>query len=120
MTLNTDLSYDKTRAWTDDRAAALKAKAADVAEQARNALDETGRKAQALARVGGEKARYAATRTAEEARRRPIATSVIVAAVGIGLFLLANKRARDAVLDAGTDAWKALNRETRGRRFRLH
>jgi ElaB/YqjD/DUF883 family membrane-anchored ribosome-binding protein len=118
MTLNTDLSHDKTRAWGEDRTAALKAKAADVAEHARIALDETSRKARSIARTTGVRAQDAAARTAEEARRHPVATSLIVAAIGIGLFLLTNRRARAAIYDAGERGFKAIDRETRNLPFR--
>ena len=61
----------------------------------------------------GRQLSVAGQRALDEARRRPVMTTLAVVGAGIGLAMLLSGRARAGAAGAGSEAWKAYKRHRR-------
>ena len=88
----------------------LKAELATLADDARSRLDVARERGVQLASASGAKAAEYARGAAEHARRRPVSTGLIVAAIGVGLVFLLSRTARSRAVSVGEDLWNRYGR----------
>ena len=102
MSAYADLDLDTSR-HTSRRRDALKARAADLADGARTRFASARDRGMELASASGAKAAHYARNAADHAKRRPVSTGLIVAAVGVGLVFLLSRSARSAAVSFSED-----------------
>lgn len=102
LDLDTPLRRSKSKKLKNDIAA--------FADDARASLDVARDRGLELANVSGAKAAAYARSAADHARRRPVSTGLIAAAVGVGLVFLLSRTARSKALAVGEDLWNRYGR----------
>ena len=94
----------------DSKAKKLKRDIATFTDDARSRLVTARERGLELANVSGAKAAAYAKSAAGHARRRPVSTGLIAAAVGVGLVFLLSRTARSKALAVGEDLWNRYGR----------
>jgi ElaB/YqjD/DUF883 family membrane-anchored ribosome-binding protein len=92
------------------KAKKLKADLAMLAEDARDRMDMARERGLELANASAARAAAYAREAADHARRRPVSTGLIAAAVGIGLIFLFSRTARSTAVSIGEDLWSRYGR----------
>jgi hypothetical protein len=92
------------------KAKKMKSSVAALAGDARSRLADARERGLDLAHISSQKAGQLARTAGGHARRKPVSTSLIVAAAGVGLLFLFSGRARAAAMSAGPTLWNAISK----------
>lgn len=108
MSAYADLDLDTPR--RAPRSKKLRSDVAHLAEDARSRLDEAREHGLRLANASGAKAAEYARSAADHARRKPVSTGLLAAAIGVGLVFLLSRTARSKALSLGEELWTRYGR----------